>query len=109
MGSSWMEQLNRTIKVTVILGPSIVGVIKSRRMIRTGHVACKGERRGVYMVLVGKPEGKRPLGRPRRRWKDNIKRGIQGVGCEGMDWIELAQDRDRWRALVNSVINFWVP
>ena len=62
------------------------------------HVASMGERRGVFRVLVGKPEGKRPLGRPRRRWKDNIKMDLQEVGCEGMDWIELAQDRDRWRA-----------
>ena len=62
-----------------------------------GHVARMGERRGVYRVLVGKPEGKRPLGRPRRRWKDNIKMDLQEVGCGDMDWIELAQDRDRWR------------
>ena len=61
-----------------------------------GHVARTGESKGVYRVLVGKPEGKRPLGRPRRRWEDNIKMYIQEVGCGGMDWIELAQDRDRW-------------
>jgi len=61
------------------------------------------------MVLVGIPEGKRPLGRPRHRWKDNIKIELQKVGCGGMDWIELAQDRDRWRALVNTTINFRVP
>ena len=65
--------------------------------------------RGVYRVLVGKPEGKRPLGRPRRIWEDNIKMGLQEVGCGGMDWVQLAQDRDRWRALVNAVMNFWVP
>jgi len=63
------------------------------------------ERRGVYRVLVGKPEEKRPLGRSRRRWEDNIKMDLQEVGCGAMDWIELAQDRDRWRALVNEVIN----
>ena len=68
-----------------------------------------GVGRGVYRVLVGKPEGKRPLGRPRRRWEDNIKMDLQRVGCGGMDWIELAQDRDRWWALVNAVMNFWVP
>jgi hypothetical protein len=68
-----------------------------------------GEGRGVYRVLVGKPEGKRPFGRPRCRWEDNFKMGLQETGCGGMDWIELAQDRDRWRALVNVVINLRVP
>ena len=68
-----------------------------------------GERRGVYRVSVGKPEGKRPLGRPWHRWEDNIKMDLQEVGCGGMDWIELAQGRDRWQALVNAVMNLWVP
>jgi len=68
-----------------------------------------GERRGVYRVLVGKPEGKRPLGRHRGRWEDNIKMDLQEVGCGGMDWIELAQDRDRWRALVSVLMNLRVP
>jgi len=68
-----------------------------------------GERRGVYRVLVGKPEGKRPFGRPRHRWEDNIKIDLQEVGCESMDWIELAEDRDRWRELVSVVTNLWVP
>ena len=82
--------------------PSIVRVIKSRRMRWAGHVARMGERRGLYGVLVGKPEGKRPLGSPRRTWEDNINLDLQEVGRGGMDWIELAQYRDRWRALVNA-------
>ena len=68
-----------------------------------------GERRGVYRVLVGKPEGKRQFGRPRRRWEDNIKMDLQEVGCGGMDWIDMVQDRDRWWALVNAVMNLRVP
>jgi len=74
-----------------------------------GHVASIWDRRGVYRVLVGKPEGKRPLGRPRRRWEDNIKMFLPEAGCGGMDWIEVAQDRDRWRAVVNTVMNLRVP
>jgi len=73
-----------------------------------GYVARMGEGKDVYKVLVGNPEGKRPLGRPRRRWEDNIKMGLQEVECGGVDWIELAQDRDRWRALVNAVMNLRV-
>ena len=89
--------------------PNIVRVVKSRRMRWAGHVARMGEERGVHRVLVGKGEGKRPLGRPRRRWEDNIKMDLQEVGgcCE--DWMELAQDRDRWRALVDTVMNLRVP
>jgi hypothetical protein len=68
-----------------------------------------GERRGVHRLLVGKPEGKRPLGRPRRRWEDNIKMGVEEVGGGGGDWMELAQDRDRWRAFVSVVKNLRVP
>jgi hypothetical protein len=86
-----------------------VRVIKSRRMRLAGHVARIGEGRVLYRILVGKPEGKRPLGRPRCRWEDNIKADIQKVGCGGIDWIELAQDRESWRALVNAVMNFRVP
>jgi hypothetical protein len=68
-----------------------------------------GEKRGVYRVLVGKPEGKRPLGRPRHRWVDYIRMYLQEVGCRGIDWIGLTQNRDRWQAIVNVVINLWVP
>jgi hypothetical protein len=68
-----------------------------------------GENRGICRVLMGRPERKRPLGRPRRRWEDNIKMDLQKVGCDGMDWIDLAQDRDGWRALVNGVMNLRVP
>ena len=107
--------------------PNIVRVIKSRRMGRAKRIArmgrgdkiekngmggaCStyGERRAVYRVSVGKPEGKRPLEKPRRRWEDNIKMDLQKVVCWGMDWNELAQERDRWRALVNGVLNPRVP
>ena len=89
--------------------PNIVLVVKSRRMRKAWHVACMGEGRGVHRVLVGKPEGKRPLGRPRRRWEDNIKMAFQEVGGSCGDWMELAQDRDRWRALVDTVRNIRVP
>ena len=84
-------------------------VIKSRRMRLAGHVARMGEEMGVYSVLVGKPEGKRPLGRPRRRWVDNIRMDLQEVGCGYMDWIGLAQDRDSWRTFVSAVMNLRVP
>jgi len=89
--------------------PNIVRVIKSRRMGWTGHVARMGESRCVYRVLVGKLEGKRSLARPRRRWEDNITLSLQELGCGGMDWIELAQDRDRWWAFVTAVINLPFP
>jgi len=89
--------------------PNIVRVIKWRRIRWAWHVARMGEERGVYRILVGKPEGKRPLGRPRRRWVDNIRMDLQEVECGYVDWIGLAQDRDRWRTLVSAVMNFRVP
>jgi len=89
--------------------PNSVRVIKSRRMRWAEHAARMGEERGVYRVLVGKPEGKRPLGRPRRRWVDNVRMDLQEVGCGYMDWIGLAQNRDRWRTLVSAVMNLRVP
>ena len=88
--------------------PNIVRVIKWR-MRWAGHVVRRGEERGVYRVLVGKPEGRRPLVRPRRRWADNIRTDLQEVGCGYMDWIGLAQDRDKWRTLVSAVMNLLVP
>ena len=89
--------------------PNIVRVIKSRRMRWAVHVARMGEERGVYRLLVGKPEGRRPLGRPRRGCVDNIRMDLQEVGCGYMDWIGLALDRDRWRTLVSAVMNLRVP
>jgi hypothetical protein len=90
------------------LSPDIIRQIKSRRMMWAGHVACMGEGRNVYGVLVGKPEGKRPLGRPRRRWEDWIKMNLREIGWKGVEWIHLAEDRDRWRAIVNMVMNLRV-
>jgi hypothetical protein len=84
-------------------------MIKSRRMRWAGHVARIGKKRNAYRILVGKPEGKRPLGRPRRRWVDNIKIYLREIGWDGMDWIDLAKDRDQWRVLVNTVMNLRVP
>jgi hypothetical protein len=84
-------------------------MIKSRRMRAAGHVARMGEKRNGYRILVGKSEGKRPLGRPKSRWADNIKMDLRGIGCDGMDWIDLAQDRNQWRALVNTVMNLRFP
>jgi hypothetical protein len=84
-------------------------VIKSKRIRRAGHVARLRERRSLYCVLVGTPKGKRRLGRHRHRWEDNFKMDPQDVGCGGMDWINLAEDRDRWLALVNAVMNLRLP
>jgi len=83
--------------------------MKSRRIRWAGNVERMEEKRDVYRILVGKPEGNRPLGRPRGRWEDNITMDLEEVVCGSMDWIELAQDRNRWRALVNKVMNLWVP
>jgi hypothetical protein len=89
--------------------PNVIRVIKSRRMGSAGHVARMGEGRGAYRVLMGKPEGRRPLGRPRLRWEDNTKMDLQEVRWAGVDWIDMAQDRDRWLALVSAVMNLRVP
>ena len=103
----WRKLHNEELN-DLYFSPGIVRVIKSRRMRWVGHVAHMEEGRGVHKVLVGKPEGRRPLGRPRCRWEDNIKMDLEvGRGCE--DWMELANDRDRWRALVSTVMNFRAP
>jgi hypothetical protein len=88
--------------------PNIFRQIKSRRMRLAGHVARMGEERNVYKVLMGKPEGKRPLGRPRHRWEYGIRMDLREIGWGRVDWIQLAQDRDWWQALVNIVMNLWV-
>jgi hypothetical protein len=96
-------------KYDLYSSPNIVRVIKSRRMWWAGHVARMGERRGAYRVLVGRPEGKRPVERPRRRWEDNIKMDLGEIGIDGANWIRLAQDRVQWRDFVNTVMNLRVP
>jgi hypothetical protein len=89
--------------------PSIIRIIKSRTMRWVGHVARMGENRNAYRILEGMPEGKRRLGRPRRRWVNNIKMDLREIGWDGVDWIDMAQDRDQWRALVSTVLNLRVP
>jgi hypothetical protein len=89
--------------------PSINRKMKARQMKWAGHVARMGEKRNTYRLLVGKPEGRRPLGRPRRRWLDNVRMDLVEVGWGDVDWIGLFQGRDRWRALVNSVLNLRIP
>jgi hypothetical protein len=104
----WRELHNEELR-DFYSSPSIIRIIKSRRMRLARHVARMGEKRNAYRLLVGKPEGKRPLGRPRRGWVDNIWRDLGEVGGGGVDWIGLAQGRNRRRALVNSVLNLRVP
>ena len=104
-----MEELHNMELNELYCSPNIVQVIKPRRMRWAGHVARMGEERWVYRVLAGKPEGRRPLGRPRHRWVNNIRKDLQEVGCGYMDWIGLAQDRDKWRTLVSAVMNLRVP
>jgi hypothetical protein len=104
----WRKLHNEELR-DLYSSPSIFIIIKSRRMRWTGHVARMRLKRNAYRLLVGKPEGKRPPGRPRRRWVDNIKMDILQICWGGVDWIGLAQDRDKWRALVNAVMNLQVP
>jgi hypothetical protein len=94
---------------SLLPSPSIIRIIKSRRMRWMGYVARMGEKRNAYRLLLGKPEGKRPLGRSRRRWVDNIRMDLGEMGWGDVDWIGLAKDRNRWGALVNSVLNLRVP
>ena len=103
----WMRLHNE--ELNDLYSSNVVRVIKSRRMRWAGHVARMGEEWGVYKVLVGKPEGRRPMGKPRRRWVHNIRMDLQEVGCGYMDWIGLAQDRNMWRTLVSAVMNLRVP
>jgi hypothetical protein len=95
--------------IACILHLILVRMIKSRRLRWAGHVACMGEGRGVYRVLVGRPEGKRPLGKPRHRWEDNIKMSLREIGIDGAKWIQLTQDRVLWRTFVSTVMNLRVP
>jgi hypothetical protein len=98
----WRKLYNEELH-NLYSSPSIIRIINSRRMRCVGHVARMGEKRNAYRILVGKPEGKRPLGRPRRGWVDNIKIDLREIEWNGVDWIDMAQDRDQWRALVNMV------
>jgi hypothetical protein len=108
MTGEWRKLHNEELH-DLYSSPGIIRIIKSRRMRWAGHVARMGEKRNAYRLLVGKPEGKRPLGRPRRRWVDNIRTDLVELGWGDVDWICPAQDRDRWRALVNSVLELRVP
>jgi hypothetical protein len=108
MTGEWRKLHNEEL-CDLYSSPSIIRIIKSRRMRWAGHVARIGEKRNAYRLFEGKPEGKRPLGRPRRRWVNNIRMDLGEVGWGDVAWIGLAQDRNRWRALVNSVLNLRVP
>jgi hypothetical protein len=105
---SWRKLCNDELH-GLYSSPNIIRVIKSRRLRWAGHVAHVGEGRGVYRVLVGRPEWNRPLGRHRRRWEDNIKMDVRETGIDGAYWIHLAQDRVQWRAFVNTVMDLGVP
>jgi hypothetical protein len=105
---SWRKLHNEELH-GLYFPPNIIRVMKARRMRWAGHVARMGEMRGAYNILVGKPERRRPLGRPRRRWEGNIKMDLREIRFGDVDWIQCAQDRDRWRALVNTVMNLRVP
>jgi hypothetical protein len=105
---SWRKLYNDELH-SLYSSQNIVRVIKSRSMRWAGRVARMGEGTGVHRVFVGRPEGKRPLGRPRRRWEDNIKMNLREIGMDGANWIQLTQDRVRWRAFVNTVMNLRVP
>jgi hypothetical protein len=103
------RKLHSEVLRNVYSSPGIIRMTKSRRRRWEGHVAHMGEKRNAYKILVGKSEGKRPLGRPRLRWEDNIKLDLREIGWSGVDWIDLAQVRDQWRAVVNTVMNLRVP
>jgi hypothetical protein len=105
----WWRKLHNDELHSLYSSQNTVRVIKSRRMRWVGYVTRMGEGRGVYRVLVGRPEGKRPLGRPRRRWEDNIKMDLREIGIDGANWIRLSRDKAQWWAFVNTVVNLRVP
>jgi hypothetical protein len=104
----WRKLHNEKLQ-KLYYSPGIIRMIKSRRMRLAGHVTRMGEKRNAYRILVGKPEGKRLLERPTRGWVDSIETDLREIGWDGVDWIDMAQDRDQWRALVNTIMNLRVP